>query len=151
MATDTKLKELIINKLTTSQYDSIEEKDPNQLYIVTDAPGFDNTPHIVETYRNGASWYRIYSDGWCEQGGSFVVSTTSQGGYAYATATLTFLKPLANLISWNCTSKHDAFISGFNFGSPGSSATTVSMYQKNATESSYTNPFVIWVARGYIA
>lgn len=25
--------------------------------------------YIVETYKNGASWYRIYSDGWCEQGG----------------------------------------------------------------------------------
>ena len=27
-------------------------------------------PHIVETYENGTSWYRIYSDGWCEQGGT---------------------------------------------------------------------------------
>ena len=26
-------------------------------------------PHIVETYSNGNSWYRLYSDGWCEQGG----------------------------------------------------------------------------------
>lgn len=43
MTTDTKLQELIINKLTTSQYDSIEKKDPNQIYIVTDAPSFDNT------------------------------------------------------------------------------------------------------------
>lgn len=24
---------------------------------------------IVETYQNGTSWYRVYSDGWCEQGG----------------------------------------------------------------------------------
>jgi len=24
---------------------------------------------VVETYRNGSSWYRVYSDGWCEQGG----------------------------------------------------------------------------------
>lgn len=27
-------------------------------------------PHIVETYVNGTSWYRVYSDGWCEQGGT---------------------------------------------------------------------------------
>ena len=26
-------------------------------------------PYITETYSNGASWYRVYSDGWCEQGG----------------------------------------------------------------------------------
>lgn len=26
--------------------------------------------YIVETYVNGTSWYRVYSDGWCEQGGN---------------------------------------------------------------------------------
>lgn len=26
-------------------------------------------PYIVETYSNGTSWYRVWSDGWCEQGG----------------------------------------------------------------------------------
>lgn len=26
-------------------------------------------PHVVETYNNGTDWYRIWSDGWCEQGG----------------------------------------------------------------------------------
>lgn len=25
--------------------------------------------HIVETYHNGTEWYRVWSDGWCEQGG----------------------------------------------------------------------------------
>lgn len=25
--------------------------------------------HIVETYSNGTDWYRVWSDGWCEQGG----------------------------------------------------------------------------------
>lgn len=25
---------------------------------------------IVEAYSNGTSWYRVYSDGWCEQGGT---------------------------------------------------------------------------------
>lgn len=24
---------------------------------------------LTESYKNGASWYRVYSDGWCEQGG----------------------------------------------------------------------------------
>ena len=24
---------------------------------------------LIESYKNGANWYRIYSDGWCEQGG----------------------------------------------------------------------------------
>lgn len=26
-------------------------------------------PYVIETYANGSSWYRVYSDGWCEQGG----------------------------------------------------------------------------------
>jgi hypothetical protein len=44
--------------------------------IATDLNGKADTdlsnctkPHIVETYVNGTSWYRVYSDGWCEQGG----------------------------------------------------------------------------------
>lgn len=39
-------------------------------------------PYIVETYKNGASWYRIYSDGWCEQ-----------GGYVATAGSVTYLKP----------------------------------------------------------
>lgn len=30
--------------------------------------------HIVETYSNGTTWYRLWSDGWCEQGGQINVS-----------------------------------------------------------------------------
>lgn len=26
-------------------------------------------PYIIESYVNGTSWYRVWSDGWCEQGG----------------------------------------------------------------------------------
>ena len=26
-------------------------------------------PYVTETYQNGSSWYRLWSDGWCEQGG----------------------------------------------------------------------------------
>lgn len=40
---------------------------------------------VVETYQNGTSWYRIYSDGWCEQGG---VTTASSS----ATKTVTLLQ-----------------------------------------------------------
>jgi len=38
-------------------------------------------PHVVETYVNGTSWYRVYSDGWCEQGGitTSTASTNSHG------------------------------------------------------------------------
>lgn len=32
---------------------------------------------LTESYVNGTSWYRVYSDGWCEQGGVNTVSSTS--------------------------------------------------------------------------
>lgn len=44
--------------------------------------------YIVETYRNGYSWYRIYSDGWCEQGG-----LQHYQGSPYGLQTVTLLKP----------------------------------------------------------
>lgn len=43
-------------------------------------------PYITETYKNGSSWYRIYSDGWCEQGGIVSVAQNSTG------TTVTLLK-----------------------------------------------------------
>jgi len=33
-----------------------------------------NNPYLIEKYQNGDSWYRIYSNGWCEQGG---IATTN--------------------------------------------------------------------------
>ena len=29
----------------------------------------NNPTYIVATYRNGVNWWRLWSDGWCEQGG----------------------------------------------------------------------------------
>lgn len=40
--------------------------------------------YIVETYRNGTEWYRVWSDGWLEQGGYKDGDTKG---------TITFLKP----------------------------------------------------------
>lgn len=40
---------------------------------------------VIETYSNGTSWYRVYSDGWCEQGGEVSNSGTD-------TRQITFLK-----------------------------------------------------------
>ena len=45
--------------------------------------------YIVETYRNGTEWYRVWSDGWLEQGGRYRAPST-------AIHTITFLKPFAN-------------------------------------------------------
>ena len=38
---------------------------------------------VIDTYKNGTSWYRIYDDGWCEQGG-YVNVRSSAGEYTYS-------------------------------------------------------------------
>ena len=42
---------------------------------------------VVETYQNGTSWYRVWSDGWCEQGGTGTNNASTVG-----TITTTLLK-----------------------------------------------------------
>lgn len=57
-----------INLLTKEQYDGISNLASDELYAV-------ETPTIVETYSDAAgNWYRIWSDGWVEQGGDVYVS-----------------------------------------------------------------------------
>lgn len=47
----------------------------------------DEKPYIVETYIKGTSWYNLYSNGYCEQGGGATVLSTDNN------AVLTLLKP----------------------------------------------------------
>ena len=35
---------------------------------------------IVEKYQNGTNWYRVWSDGWCEQGGVVTAPSSAQKG-----------------------------------------------------------------------
>ena len=44
---------------------------------------------VVEAYSNGTSWYRVWSDGWCEQGGR--ASTGAVTSYP-----ISFIKEMAN-------------------------------------------------------
>ena len=92
--------------------------------------------YITETYVNGTSGYRIWSDGYCEQWGR--VSATSQ--------TVTFLKAFANtsycitggLIPGNTTATYEHL----NIGS----LTTTSFYY-----ACYDGYQLMWKAGGYIA
>ncbi len=64
-------------------------------------------PYIIETYSGGSSWYRLYSDGWCEQGGFFGASYTS-----YTEKTFTFLKPFKDTDYFaTCHSAHTGDLS----------------------------------------
>lgn len=50
---------------------------------------FDVIHTVIETYQNGTDWYRIYDDGWVEQGGRTSLNEIS-------TVTITYLKPFFN-------------------------------------------------------
>ena len=92
---------------------------------------------VIETYSSGSNWYRIYSDGWCEQGGSFTCSSAGQ--------TLTFLKPFSN------TNYVMTAAGGTNkFG-------TISFYTRTVTDckcwisddDTFNAGIINWEAKGY--
>ena len=51
--------------------------------------------YVKETYKSGTNWYRIWSDGWIEQGGQFAGSTTINA----STTTVTFIKPFSSYVA----------------------------------------------------
>ena len=75
----------IINATLTNGV--VSNFQPKQPFRAVDVNEMQEVQCVVETYKNGTSWYRIWSDGWCEQGGA--------GGNASSAVavTITFLKP----------------------------------------------------------
>ena len=67
--------------------------------IVTDINKLSRA-YIVENYVSGTSWYRVYSDGFCEQGGEASNITDT---------TITFLKPFINTNYNVVVGAYDAF------------------------------------------
>lgn len=51
---ETKLPQLIINKLTLAQYNALEEIDPNQLYFITDIEQYVYCSKIVTVIDNAS-------------------------------------------------------------------------------------------------
>ncbi len=91
---------------------------------------------VVQNYVNGASWYRIWSDGWIEQGGY------SKGGN---TATsVTFLKPFANT-NYTITLATNGTLGTNNNGICSIPEKTTSGFKLYSFSSYYCN----WYACGY--
>ena len=95
---------------------------------------------VVESYSNGTSWYRVWSDGWCEQGG---VTPTGSNGYD----TITLLKPY-----------RDTNYSVIMTGRTDTGSTQVGEWSQDTTYPYSTTQFKYyriawtsnWVAFGYI-
>ena len=83
---------------------------------------------VIETYRNGTEWYRIWSDGWIEQGGL---------GNAGVNIVHTFVKPFSNA---NYTITATPYVEGSD------STNTYAVAIKSKTASSFTS----YLAAGYL-
>lgn len=97
---------------------------------------------IVETYQNGTSWYRVYSDGWCEQGG---YSTSSN-------VTIKLLKTYANTNYTITLGK--AFNDETNTRFPNIVSTTKTTAQFKVTgtynNTTGTDCYFYWETKGYM-
>lgn len=82
---------------TSSPY-TITSFQPKQPFRAVDYNEFTKSitalskAYITETYISGTSWYRVWSDGWCEQGGGLHATADATTGVK----TIAFLKPFVN-------------------------------------------------------
>lgn len=101
------------------------------------------TVHIVETWKNGTSWYRKWSDGWIEQGWRVKVSTN---GYSIYTLPVEMrdsnYSAFGNI--YDTTSSLTASYA-INIGE----ASTTGFYAKSG--STANNMYVVFLVQGYCA
>lgn len=99
---------------------------------------------VVESYHNGSSWYRVYSDGWCEQGGTVTISGNQ------SSQTTTLLKPFVDVnysIMLSGSDVSGSTVSGVELAY-GFKATSSFQWGRNDGYSGEQT--VTWEARGYI-
>lgn len=101
---------------------------------------------IVENYVNGTSWYRVWSDGWIEQGG--YISSIANGG------TITFLKPFTNTNYIPIVVKRSTSNTGNNGSRPvvscnASSKDSMTVYNIWTSNDGTYNISIYWEAKGY--
>ena len=101
--------------------------------------------YVTDTYSNGTSWYRVYSDGWCEQGGTYQGGTGGDNR-SYTVSLVKTFRDSAYNITGLVTAN----------GGSGSYTNTVKVISKaeasveiraNGSETIAWD----WVARGYVS
>ena len=110
------------------------------LNMKMDAQELANVHCVIETYSNGASWYRLYDDGWVEQGG-----ITFNTGIS----TIILLKPFLNtnytvLLTQYRNTDADTSRNNQVIGST-TTSNTISVYLNTSANGLY------WYACGYSA
>lgn len=119
----------------------ISNFQPKQPFRAVDYNDYISTPHITETYVNGTSGYRIWSDKYCEQWG-YVASVTLQ-----ASVTITLLKTF-NSTNYRVFCTGDAPKQASDDGSGNVHTKTTSSF--NLFNSSSNAVGYYWEAKGYI-
>lgn len=109
---------------------------------------FSNAPtskgFLVESYTSGTSWYRVYSDGWCEQGGMTNVSVSGQ--------TVNLLKTMADTnYAVSVTLSYLGNFSSAGGNEPAHSCAAVSTTQIRISQESTASKNSYWRVSGYIA
>lgn len=98
---------------------------------------------VVETYQNGQSWYRVYDDGWCEQGG-YTAVPASQYASAY------FLKPYKDT-NYTVTLSVYTPTSQYSYSSSVPVYVLATDYVQFRNNSATIEHDVRWFAAGYIS
>lgn len=119
-----------INFMSKERFDSITEFSDDELYAV-------KSHVVVEAYQNGTEWYRVYSDGWIEQGGQ--IQTANK-----VASTLTFLKPMANTNYTFLVTQKDGSEGDFSNGFNTKTYTTTSLVVVNRTGASCATNWVLF-------
>ncbi len=117
--------------------------NPKQTFNALDYSDYTNgvgstKAYITETYKNGKSWYRIYSDGWCEQGGH--TNSSNQQ------VTITLLKNYKDT-NYSPIAISNTSGSAANYNSSVNNLTT-SSFQFNSMVNKAC--YCFWEAKGYI-
>ena len=103
-----------------------------------------NHGRLVKKYKSEYKWYRLYADGWCEQGDRFY---TDVNGWQNATATL--------LIPYRDVTYHVSITSSWGGNGDGASYyyannnKTVNKFVANITQLSTSYGYATWKASGY--
>lgn len=103
---------------------------------------------IVETYHNGTSWYRVYSDGWCEQGGKISIAS-HQYGYTEVALLKTMIDTNYTITIGGVNATENG---NYTFGVGNNSNITTSSFRiwdERTTGSNHSN-YCYWMVAGYI-
>lgn len=96
---------------------------------------------VVENYVNGTSWYRVWSDGWCEQ-----------GGYIASTANDTIYYLLKQMRDTNYMMNITAIVNNWSGGLNSIYDLTTSSFKVWTSDDGTFNPCPLkWEVKGYIA